>query len=237
VFEGEGRHFEELPAAPGAKWMWPVEREATAGALKQAAVGTTKEEVSTELSAQSKKMTPEKDAPVGRGKRDLGALLQKMEEAERLYGLVLKLLESCRMDRRGKGGKGPPADGEPLPTVESSGSPESAIIKAERKEVEGQETTTSDTRSRPCGLDAHLPRCKGPPLEERPALPNIESLRRSLDYALMRSTKSFKGPLEHRYNTMAESLWIGRLTVLKLRGCAEAYEVDDPEVSWITELL
>jgi hypothetical protein len=62
-------------------------------------------------------------------------------------------------------------------------------------------------------------------------------LQRRLDYALAESTKSFKGPLEHRYYAMTKSLWVVRLAVLELRGCTTAYLDDDPEVSWIVELL
>jgi hypothetical protein len=73
ALEGEGRHFEELPAAPGAKWVWLEGREATADALKQPAVDTTEEEISAKSSAQSKDVAPEEDAPAGRGGGGWGA--------------------------------------------------------------------------------------------------------------------------------------------------------------------
>jgi hypothetical protein len=84
AFEGEGRHFEETLAEPGAEqelpaWSWPEIREVTTEVFKQAAGSTTGEEVeevSRNLSAQSKKIAPEGDDPTEWGQFDPEALIQ-----------------------------------------------------------------------------------------------------------------------------------------------------------------
>jgi hypothetical protein len=54
---------------------------------------------------------------------------------------------------------------------------------------------------------------------------------------LAETTRSFKGPLEQRFDAMMGSLGISKWALLELKECAEAYEQDDPEIGWITELL
>jgi hypothetical protein len=54
---------------------------------------------------------------------------------------------------------------------------------------------------------------------------------------LAETTRSFKGPLEQRFDAMMGSLGISKWALLELKECAEAHEQDDPEIGWITELL
>jgi hypothetical protein len=49
--------------------------------------------------------------------------------------------------------------------------------------------------------------------------------------------RSYKELMEKRFDAMMRSIRINKWALFELKVCAEAYEQDDPEIGWITELL
>jgi hypothetical protein len=174
---------------------------------------------------------------VGRGKHDPEVFSQEKGKDDELHVSASEKLESCREDQSSEGGKEPPAEGKPPPAEGLNGPPESTLVEAEREEVGGRKTATSNVSTRPGGLSAHLTHCKGPASEGRLVPPSIETLHWILDCALVEPTRSYKGPLEQRFDAMMGSIGISRWALLDLKACTEAYEQDDPEIGWVTELL